>query len=103
MLRRTMASSAPSVVSPQAPPSIALELDDVLGCLRHARRADDLGRLALLTYLDVRRWARRAHEDALAELASELITRQPHPSRSAFLAQVDRLIQELERIRGSLH
>ena len=76
-----------------------LDLEDVLGSMQHARRAEDLGRLALLTYCDVRKWARFAHRDALAERASELITQQPLPSRSAFLAVVDEVIGELDRIR----
>jgi hypothetical protein len=82
---------------------LRLELEDVLGGLQHARRADDLGRLALLTYWEVRKWARWAHQEALEELASQLVMNQPHPSRAAFLAQVDLVIQELERIRVSLH
>jgi hypothetical protein len=80
-----------------------LELDDVLGNLLYARREEDLGRLAHIAYWDVRRWARKAHLESLAERASDLIIRQPHPSRSAFLEQVDDVIHELEEIRLGLH
>lgn len=82
---------------------LRLDLDDVLGNLQHARRSGDLGRLALLTYWDVRKWARWARRDALAERASDLLTQQPHPSRTAFLSVVDDVIAELERIRLGAH
>lgn len=84
-----------------APPSanLRLDLEDVLGNLHHARRRGDLGRLALLAYCEVRRWARMAHAEELAQRASDLVARHPHPSRDAFLALVDQLIDELETIR----
>lgn len=92
MLHRNMAS--------QSPPSLGLEFDDVLGSLQYARRIGDLGRLAHVTYWDVRKWARWAHRDALAERAADLVKAQPQPSRAAFLAIVDDVIAELERIRA---
>ena len=76
-----------------------LHLEDVLRSLQHARRDADLGRLALLTYWDVRKWARWAHKDALAALAGDVVARQPFPSRSDFLALVDEIIDQLEQIR----
>lgn len=39
---------------------LRLALEDVLADLRHARRSEDIGRLAFLSYCDVRRWARVA-------------------------------------------
>ena len=80
-----------------------LDLEAVLGNLQHARRNEDLGRLAHLAYWDVRRWARRAHRQALADRASDLIIRQPNQSRSAFLELVDDVIEELECIRLGAH
>lgn len=77
--------------------SLQLGLEDLLADLRHARRLDDLGRLALVAYCEVRRWARDAGDHILAEHASELITSSPHASREAFLAQIDSLIRELEQ------
>ena len=74
-------------------------LEDLLGDLRYARRRGDLGRLALLLYCEVRRWARMAGDDRLAEHSSELVTHVPHASREEFLAQVDDLIVELEKAR----
>lgn len=58
--------------------------------------------MAWLAYCEVRRWARVAGEEALAEHSSALITHTPHASREAFLADVDELIFELEqaRLRG---
>lgn len=86
-----------------APSDLFLGLEDVLANLHHARRREDLGRLALLTYWDVRKWARSAHRDALADRAFEVIAQRPHPSRSALLALVDEVIVELERIRDTAH
>jgi hypothetical protein len=77
--------------------SLELGLDDLLGDLRYARKRDDLGRIALLVYCEVRRWARQAGEQRLAARSSALITQSPHPDRARFLAEVDELIAELER------
>ena len=92
-------SARASIVS-RSPSHLQLGLEDLLGDLRHARRTGDLGRLALLSYCEVRRWARLAGDASLAEHSSELITHGPHASREAFLAHVDQLIDELERVRG---
>jgi hypothetical protein len=79
---------------------LQLGLEDLLGDLRYARRGADLGRLALLAYCEVRRWARMAGEEALAKHSSDLITHSPHASREEFLAEVDDLIVELEQVRS---
>ena len=79
--------------------ALRLGLDDVLGSLQHARRSGDLGRLALLTYWEARKWARMAHRDALAELAADVFIKQPHATRADFLTTVDQVIFELERTR----
>jgi hypothetical protein len=81
---------------------VYLNLDDVLGDLQHARRQGDLGRLALLAYCEVRRWARQAGEPGLAASSLALITDHPAPSRSEFLRRVDDLIRELEAVRQRL-
>jgi len=78
---------------------LQLGLEDLLDDLRCARKSGDLGRLALLLYCEVRRWARLAGEQELAEHSSELITHCPHASREEFLTQVDDLIVELEKAR----
>jgi hypothetical protein len=75
---------------------LQLDLEDLLADLRHARRSGDLGRLALLCYCEVRRWARHAWEPELAERAARMITASPHTSRRTFLEDVDALIQGLE-------
>jgi hypothetical protein len=77
-------------------------LDDLLADLRHARRLGDLGRVALLVYCEVRRWARQAGETAVAEHSAAMITDVPHASREAFLAQVDSLVLELEQVQSRL-
>jgi hypothetical protein len=78
--------------------NLQLGLDDLLADLRHARKRDDLGRLALVAYCEVRRWARDAGNLVLAGHAAELITHSPHASRQDFLGHIDALIQELEDV-----
>lgn len=74
-------------------------LDDLLADLQHARKRGDLGRLAFVSYCDVRRWAREAGRSVLADQAKRLITESPHQSREDFLRQVDELISALEALR----
>ena len=80
-----------------SPAPIQLGLEDLLGEMQYARRNGDLGRLALLAYCEVRRWARAAGESDLAEQATVLVTHSPQVSREAFLDQVDGLIAQLEQ------
>ena len=82
--------------------SLQTGLEDILGDLRFARRKGDLGRLALLTYCEVRRWARQAEAKELARHSSALVNNFPHASRDDFLAAVDELIAELELVHGSV-
>ncbi len=82
--------------------TLKLALEDVLADLWHARRAGDIGRLALLSYCDVRRWARIAHHQELAEHSQELVLSSPHPGRQDFLLAVDRLIAEMEHAHSEL-
>jgi hypothetical protein len=82
--------------------NIRLGLDGVLGDLQHARRIGNVGRLALLAYCEVRRWARQAGEQALAERSAALVMTSPQPSRDEFLSRVDELIDELECVRRRL-
>lgn len=82
---------------------LKVELDDILGSLQFARRNEDLGRMALLTYWDVRRWARVANQGMLAEHAAQAITDHPHPTREEFLHVIDDVIHELESIQKDLH
>lgn len=81
-------------------PPLQLGLEDLLGDLHHARKRGDLGRLALLAYCEVRRWARLAGEQQLAEHSAGLITQAPLTSRDEFLTHVDVLILELEQARA---
>lgn len=82
--------------------TVKLGLDDVLGELEHARRTGNIGRLALLAYCEVRRWARVAGEQALADHSSQLVMNSPHTTRDQFLSGVDSLIQELQSARRRL-
>ena len=77
--------------------SLQLGLEDLLGDLQFARRSGDLGRLALLAYCEVQRWARVAGEQELAKHSSEVISHIPHASREEFRAEVDELIVELKQ------
>ena len=82
--------------------TLQLALDDLIADLRHSRRLGDLGRLALLAYCEVRRWARNAGQPELAEFSAEMMTGNPHTSREAFLDFIDRLLYELIRIQREL-
>jgi hypothetical protein len=79
--------------------SLQLDLEDLLADLQHARRSGDLGRMALLCYCEVRRWARKAGQTDLAELSAAMITGSPHGSREAFLADMDGLVRRLEALQ----
>jgi len=75
---------------------LRLSLEDVLADFWHARRNLDLGRLALLSYCDMRRWARVAQREGLAQRSRDLVLSCPHASREGFLSEVDALIAEAE-------
>jgi len=85
------------------PPSLQLDLEDLLADLQHARRSGDLGRMALLCYCEVRRWARKAGQTELAELSAAMITGSPHGSREAFLEDMDGLASRLEALQREWH
>ena len=74
-------------------------LQDLLAELQLARAQSDLGKLALLCYCELRRWARDAGESTLAEHCTGLITGTPHASRQAFLGDIDALIAELAALQ----
>lgn len=80
--------------------SIQLGLEDLLADLHHARRHQELGRLALLAYCEVRSWARQAGEAGIAEHSTQIFTQDPCVSKEAFLAKVDLLITALERLQA---
>ena len=77
------------------PVSLRRGLEDLAGEMVYARKNADLGRLAFLCYCEIRRWARLAEEDRLAELSRALITEHPAKDRKEFLSQVDDVIAEL--------
>jgi hypothetical protein len=81
---------------------LKLSLEDVLADLWHARRSGDIGRLALLSYCDVRRWARVAHHQGLAARSHELVLGCPHSDREDFLFAIDQLIAEVEQAHAEL-
>jgi len=82
----------------ELPDGLRVGLEDLAGEMAHARRTEDLGRLALLSYCEVRRWARLAGEQRLADLSWALVTDHPAGDRKAFLNQVDDVVTELERV-----
>jgi hypothetical protein len=77
---------------------LRLSLEDVLGDLWHARRMEDLGRLALVVHCDLRRWARVANRELLAKHSQELVLTCPQATREEYLRQIDQLIREAERV-----
>lgn len=88
--------------SPTLQRSLQLGLEDLLLELQEARRRDELGRLALLAYCDVRSWARQAGEIGVAHQSSAIFTNHPHTSKEAFLEQVDDLIAQLQQAQPRL-
>jgi hypothetical protein len=76
--------------------SIQLGLEDLLGDLQYARRHNELGRLALLSYCEVKAWARQAGKPDIAEGATRMFTESPCVCKEAFLANIDALITTLE-------
>lgn len=84
------------------PSSLLLGLDDLLAEMHHARRRGDLGRLALIAYCDVRRWARQAAEFDIAKQSMAMFTDEPHASREAFLDKVDTLLHDLEQVQSRM-
>jgi hypothetical protein len=79
------------------PPAIQLLLEDLLADLHHARRNQDLGRLALLAYCEIRGWARQAGKGDIADWATRMFTENPCASKAEFLGKIDTLITALER------
>ncbi|RYF30983.1 MAG: hypothetical protein EOO23_03840 [Comamonadaceae bacterium] len=78
--------------------SLRTGLEDLTGEMVYARRNGDLGRLALLCYCEIRRWARSAGEERLAHLSCAFVTEHPARDRQEFLMRVDHVISELEDV-----
>jgi hypothetical protein len=76
--------------------TIQLGLEDLLAELHFARRNDQLGRLALLAYCEVKGWARRAGKSELADTALRMFSENPCVTKDAFLHGIDDLITTLE-------
>ena len=76
--------------------NIQLGLEDLLAELHFARRNEQLGRLALLAYCEVKGWARRAGKSDLADTALRMFSDSPCVSKDAFLHGIDNLITTLE-------
>jgi hypothetical protein len=79
---------------------IQLVLEDLLADLQFARKHDDLGRLALLAYCEVKGWARRAGKPDVADQALQMFSENPCLSKVEFLEGIDRLIAVLELHEG---
>ncbi len=86
MLQRNMSNSL----------NIQLALEDLLADLCFARKHDQLGRLALLAYCEVKGWARLAGKPDLAETSLRMFSESPCVSKVEFLQGIDSLIATLE-------
>lgn len=75
---------------------IQLGLDDLLADLQFARRNQELGRLALLTYCGIRSWARQAGKPDISESVTKMFTETPCVCKEEFLAKIDHIITTLE-------
>lgn len=76
--------------------NIQLSLEDLLADLRYARRHDQLGRLALLAYCEVKGWARISGRPDLADISLRMFLEKPSVSKMQFLESIDSLIATLE-------
>lgn len=75
---------------------IQLALEDLLADLHFARRHEQLGRLALLAYCEVKGWARMANMPDLADQSLRMFSENPCVSKGEFLQNIDNLISTLE-------
>lgn len=73
-----------------------LALEDLLADLHFARKNGQLGRLALLAYCDVKRWARQAGKPDVADTALRMFSEIPCINRADFLYSIDQLVAMLE-------
>jgi hypothetical protein len=76
--------------------AIQMGLEDLLADLQHARRSQQLGRLALLAYCEVKTWARQAGKPDIADGATKMFTQTPCVCKEEFLSNIDSLIATLE-------
>jgi hypothetical protein len=82
--------------------NLRLGLEDVLADLWSAKRKEDLARLSKLIHWDLRRWARAAGEELLAQRSQALLLNCPHAGREEFVAEIDRLIRDAEQAHAKL-
>jgi hypothetical protein len=75
---------------------VQLGLEDLLADLHFARKHDQLGRLALLAYCEVKSWARRAGKPDVADMALKIFSENPSSRKEDFLESIDRIIATLE-------
>jgi hypothetical protein len=73
-----------------------LALEDLLADLHYARKHDELGRLALLAYCEVKGWARQAGKPDVADIALRMFSENPCLSKEEFLQSIDSLIATLQ-------
>jgi hypothetical protein len=76
--------------------NIELILEDLLADLNNARNHDQLGRLALLAYYDLKGWARQAGKPEIAALAMRMFSQNPCLSKDDLLQNIDQLIATLQ-------
>lgn len=75
-------------------------LEDLLSDLQAARQLEQLGRLALLAYCDVKRWARQSGKTDVADLVMRMFSENPCLSKDDFLQGMDHLIRSLQWHEG---
>ena len=82
----------------------SLALFRLLADLHGARQQEQLGRLALLAFCDVKRWARQAGKTDVADMALRMFAEKPCLSKEDFLHGIDHLITALQwHAHGHLH
>lgn len=78
------------------PLTIKQALEPVLADLRYARKHEQVGKLALLVYCDVKRWARHAGKGDVADLVMRMFSESSCKSKGDFLQDIDELLGSLE-------
>ena len=71
-------------------------LQNLLEDLQIARENQQLGKLALLAYCDVKRWARQAGRTDVAEQAFRMFSERASISKDDFLREIDAMVGALQ-------
>lgn len=69
---------------------------ELVADLLFARECEQLGKLALLAYCDVKRWARETGRSDVAEMSVRLVSESASMDKQTFLRGIDGLLRCLQ-------